>query len=209
MYWARGCALERQDYHNHTTDISYFPLSDVYHTKKQLCNFEEMLANIFMPLFEVTVDPSSHPELHLFLQHVRTLYCGVVNLHFSHSARLQRVSSILCRSLSHRWWVLTVWMTSQNQSNISSTWTVRCQSTGRRRTTRPIPTTSTTCMQTWRCWITCAGTRLRLSPSGYNYLLSVNAVTPWLYVLPQDILAVHLYFKIFRSLHLLYLHIYA
>ncbi|XP_073326457.1 AMP deaminase 2 [Pagrus major] len=45
-------------------------LFDVYHTKKQLCNFEEMLANIFMPLFEVTVDPSSHPELHLFLQHV-------------------------------------------------------------------------------------------------------------------------------------------
>uniref|UniRef100_A0A671TKJ1 AMP deaminase n=1 Tax=Sparus aurata TaxID=8175 RepID=A0A671TKJ1_SPAAU len=45
-------------------------LFDVYHTKKQLCNFEEMLANVFMPLFEVTVDPGSHPELHLFLQHV-------------------------------------------------------------------------------------------------------------------------------------------
>uniref|UniRef100_A0A3Q1FUG4 AMP deaminase n=1 Tax=Acanthochromis polyacanthus TaxID=80966 RepID=A0A3Q1FUG4_9TELE len=45
-------------------------LFDVYHTKKQLCNFQEMLENIFMPLFEVTVDPSSHPELHLFLQHV-------------------------------------------------------------------------------------------------------------------------------------------
>ncbi|KAM9343846.1 AMP deaminase 2 isoform 2-T2 [Pholidichthys leucotaenia] len=45
-------------------------LFDVYHTKKQLCNFQEMLANIFMPLFEVTVNPSSHPELHLFLQHV-------------------------------------------------------------------------------------------------------------------------------------------
>ncbi|XP_031423176.1 AMP deaminase 2 isoform X1 [Clupea harengus] len=45
-------------------------LFDVYHTKKQLANFQEMLENIFMPLFEVTVDPSSHPELHLFLQHV-------------------------------------------------------------------------------------------------------------------------------------------
>jgi len=31
-------------------------------------NFEEMLDNIFRPLFEVTVDPSSHPDLHLFLQ---------------------------------------------------------------------------------------------------------------------------------------------
>ncbi|XP_051509323.1 AMP deaminase 2-like isoform X4 [Myxocyprinus asiaticus] len=45
-------------------------LFDVYHTKKQLSNYQEMLENIFMPLFEVTVLPSSHPELHLFLQHV-------------------------------------------------------------------------------------------------------------------------------------------
>lgn len=48
-----------------------FHCSDVYHTNKQLRNFQEMLENIFRPLFEVTVDPSSHPELHLFLQHVR------------------------------------------------------------------------------------------------------------------------------------------
>lgn len=53
----------------------YFPQSDVYHTKKQLCNFQEMLENVFMPLFEVTVNPSSHPELHLFLQHVRCFPC--------------------------------------------------------------------------------------------------------------------------------------
>ncbi|XP_015231598.1 PREDICTED: AMP deaminase 2-like isoform X2 [Cyprinodon variegatus] len=45
-------------------------LFDVYHTKKQLANFQEMLENIFMPLFEVTIDPGSHPELHLFLEHV-------------------------------------------------------------------------------------------------------------------------------------------
>ncbi|XP_008287637.1 AMP deaminase 2 isoform X2 [Stegastes partitus] len=45
-------------------------LFDVYHTKKQLANFQEMLENIFMPLFEVSIDPRSHPELHLFLQHV-------------------------------------------------------------------------------------------------------------------------------------------
>uniref|UniRef100_A0A3Q3VQY8 AMP deaminase n=1 Tax=Mola mola TaxID=94237 RepID=A0A3Q3VQY8_MOLML len=45
-------------------------LFDVYHTKKQLYNFQEMLENVFMPLFEVTINPSSHPELHLFLQHV-------------------------------------------------------------------------------------------------------------------------------------------
>ncbi|XP_022058840.2 AMP deaminase 2-like isoform X2 [Acanthochromis polyacanthus] len=45
-------------------------LFDVYHTKKQLANFQEMLENIFMPLFEVSIDPRSHPELHLFLEHV-------------------------------------------------------------------------------------------------------------------------------------------
>ena len=35
-----------------------------------LKNFEEFLDNIFRPLFEVTVDPQSHPELHQFLKQV-------------------------------------------------------------------------------------------------------------------------------------------
>ncbi|TIB93525.1 AMP deaminase [Wallemia mellicola] len=33
-------------------------------------NFEEIVKNIFKPLFEVTKDPKSHPELHIFLQRV-------------------------------------------------------------------------------------------------------------------------------------------
>ncbi|RSH92906.1 AMP deaminase [Saitozyma podzolica] len=33
-------------------------------------NFEEVVKNVFQPLFEVTKDPSSHPELHVFLQRV-------------------------------------------------------------------------------------------------------------------------------------------
>lgn len=33
-------------------------------------NFDDMLDNLFTPLFEVTNDPSSHPELHLFLQQI-------------------------------------------------------------------------------------------------------------------------------------------
>ncbi|XP_014635549.1 PREDICTED: AMP deaminase 2 isoform X1 [Ceratotherium simum simum] len=45
-------------------------LFDVYRTKGQLANFQEMLENIFLPLFEATVHPASHPELHLFLEHV-------------------------------------------------------------------------------------------------------------------------------------------
>lgn len=42
----------------------------MYRTKGQLANFQEMLENIFLPLFEATVHPASHPELHLFLEHV-------------------------------------------------------------------------------------------------------------------------------------------
>ncbi|XP_029857088.1 AMP deaminase 2 isoform X2 [Aquila chrysaetos chrysaetos] len=45
-------------------------LFDVYRTKKQLANFQEMLENIFLPLYEATVHPAQHPELHLFLEHV-------------------------------------------------------------------------------------------------------------------------------------------
>ncbi|XP_060713765.1 AMP deaminase 2-like isoform X2 [Tachysurus vachellii] len=45
-------------------------LYDVYRSKRQLVNFQQMLENIFMPLFEVTISPQTHPKLHLFLQHV-------------------------------------------------------------------------------------------------------------------------------------------
>ncbi|XP_067937860.1 AMP deaminase 2-like isoform X2 [Watersipora subatra] len=48
-------------------------LFDIYKANKHLDNFEEMLENIFMPLFEVTNNPASHPELHAFLQHVSGL----------------------------------------------------------------------------------------------------------------------------------------
>ncbi|NXP21443.1 AMPD2 deaminase, partial [Scytalopus superciliaris] len=44
--------------------------SDVYRTKGQLANFQEMLENIFLPLYEATLHPAQHPELHLFLEHV-------------------------------------------------------------------------------------------------------------------------------------------
>lgn len=30
----------------------------------------QLIVNIFEPLFEVTRDPSTHPQLHLFLKHV-------------------------------------------------------------------------------------------------------------------------------------------
>ncbi|XP_013883453.1 AMP deaminase 2 [Austrofundulus limnaeus] len=64
-------AVEHKVYSTNVRWLIQVPrLFDVYHTKKQLANFQEMLENIFMPLFEVTINPRSHPELHLFLEHV-------------------------------------------------------------------------------------------------------------------------------------------
>jgi AMP deaminase len=44
--------------------------SDVYRSNKLVNSFQDILENIFLPLFEVTNDPSSHPELHAFLKYV-------------------------------------------------------------------------------------------------------------------------------------------
>ncbi|PAV57211.1 hypothetical protein WR25_11452 [Diploscapter pachys] len=45
-------------------------LYDIYKAKNMLKNFDNLLDNIFTPLFEVTNDPSSHPDLYRFLQQV-------------------------------------------------------------------------------------------------------------------------------------------
>ena len=46
-------------------------LYDIYKAQGIIENFEQLLDNIFTPLFEVTVDPASHPQLHLFLKQAR------------------------------------------------------------------------------------------------------------------------------------------
>ncbi len=45
-------------------------LYDVFKSKGMIQNFQEMLDNIFVPLFEATENPASHPELHQFLRYV-------------------------------------------------------------------------------------------------------------------------------------------
>ncbi|KAL0228775.1 hypothetical protein GEMRC1_013395 [Eukaryota sp. GEM-RC1] len=45
-------------------------LYSVYKEGGFLENFGDMLSNIFKPLFEVSLDPSTHPHLHYFLQSV-------------------------------------------------------------------------------------------------------------------------------------------
>ena len=50
-------------------------LYNIHKASKTVDNFEEMLRNIFRPLFEVTQDPSKHPKLHIFLQRVIGFDC--------------------------------------------------------------------------------------------------------------------------------------
>ncbi|KAG6901013.1 hypothetical protein C0995_002377 [Termitomyces sp. Mi166 len=45
-------------------------LYDVYKANGSINTFEDIVINVFRPLFEVTKDPTSHPELHVFLQRV-------------------------------------------------------------------------------------------------------------------------------------------
>ena len=45
-------------------------LYDVYKKQGLMANFEQVIVNVFQPLYEVTKDPSKHPELHIFLQRV-------------------------------------------------------------------------------------------------------------------------------------------
>ncbi|KAH6756362.1 AMP deaminase [Perilla frutescens var. hirtella] len=45
-------------------------LYNIYRSMGTVTSFQNILDNIFIPLFEVTVDPNSHPHLHLFLLQV-------------------------------------------------------------------------------------------------------------------------------------------
>lgn len=45
-------------------------LFNVYKAQGLLDSFQQLLDNIFLPLFEATLNPESHPMLHVFLRHV-------------------------------------------------------------------------------------------------------------------------------------------
>ncbi|CAF2480562.1 unnamed protein product [Rotaria sp. Silwood2] len=45
-------------------------LYDVYHANGIAKNFQEFLTNLFQPLFDATIDPSSHPDLFRFMHHL-------------------------------------------------------------------------------------------------------------------------------------------
>ncbi|KAM8895000.1 AMP deaminase 3 isoform 6-T7 [Spinachia spinachia] len=43
---------------------------DIFKAKKLVPNFAKMLENIFLPLFEASVNPQNHKEIHIFLKYV-------------------------------------------------------------------------------------------------------------------------------------------
>jgi len=46
-------------------------VSDIYKLTGLVTSFQQIIDNLFTPLFEVTNDPATHPELHCFLYYVR------------------------------------------------------------------------------------------------------------------------------------------
>lgn len=58
-------------------------LYNVYKEMGIVDNFETILVNVFAPLFEVTVDPSSHPDLHVLLTLVSELRGTLFIVHSS------------------------------------------------------------------------------------------------------------------------------
>lgn len=43
-------------------------LFQLYRASNEIANFAEMLNNIFLPLFEASINPDAHPEIHYFLE---------------------------------------------------------------------------------------------------------------------------------------------
>ena len=64
-------AIDHDVYSDNNRWIIQVPrLYDIYRSTNSVRSFQDILQNLFQPLFEVTVNPSSHPALHKFLQYV-------------------------------------------------------------------------------------------------------------------------------------------
>jgi len=64
-------AVSNQVYSDNVRWLIQVPrLYDIYRSSGGVKRFQDILENLFRPLFEVTIDPTSHPDLHSFLQYV-------------------------------------------------------------------------------------------------------------------------------------------
>ncbi|GMP94160.1 hypothetical protein CsSME_00043711 [Camellia sinensis var. sinensis] len=87
FYLSREQSIETFHVKNNYGDLCYDPefvscsiyclliglprLYNVYKSMGTVTSFQNILDNVFIPLFEVTVDPNSHPQLHVFLMQHR------------------------------------------------------------------------------------------------------------------------------------------
>ncbi|XP_060057819.1 AMP deaminase 1 isoform X3 [Erinaceus europaeus] len=55
---------------NMTWMIQVPRIYDVFRSKNFLPHFGKMLENVFMPIFEATINPQAHPDLSVFLKHI-------------------------------------------------------------------------------------------------------------------------------------------
>lgn len=55
-------------------------LYNVYKQMGIVKSFQNILDNVFIPLFETTIDPNSHPQLHVFLMQVSILLTTYVHV---------------------------------------------------------------------------------------------------------------------------------
>lgn len=66
-----GWAISNNVYSDHNRWLIQVPrLYDIYRTHNSVENFQDIIKNLFLPLFEATINPNSHPDLHRFLQYV-------------------------------------------------------------------------------------------------------------------------------------------
>jgi len=64
-------AVSNDVYSDHNRWLIQVPrLYDIYRTHNNVSCFQDIIKCLFQPLFEATIDPNSHPDLHRFLQYV-------------------------------------------------------------------------------------------------------------------------------------------
>uniref|UniRef100_A0A336MIP2 AMP deaminase n=1 Tax=Culicoides sonorensis TaxID=179676 RepID=A0A336MIP2_CULSO len=63
-------AISNDVYSDNVRWLIQIPRFDIFKLNKLMTSFQQILDNIFLPLFEVTSNPSSNPNLHKFLQYV-------------------------------------------------------------------------------------------------------------------------------------------
>ncbi|KPU74815.1 uncharacterized protein Dana_GF19072, isoform B [Drosophila ananassae] len=71
--WAKLAkwAIDNEVYSSNIRWLIQIPrLFDIFKSNKMMKSFQEILNNIFLPLFQATARPSEHPDLHRFLQYV-------------------------------------------------------------------------------------------------------------------------------------------